>query len=294
MFLALALLVAADPEPAPLAKAIDPIAAAHKGKIAVYAKHLGTGQELYARNADEPMPTASLIKTAVLVEAYCQHDEKKTPLDRTVTLTKDDKVPGSGILTYHFSDGATFPLRDAVRLMVVYSDNTATNLTLDQVGIRNVNARMESFGLKETKIHSKVYKRSTTTVDPKRSEKYGLGSTTAREMATLMELIHANKAASAESCKEMMTHLKANDDKDMLVRFLPDGTVAAHKTGSVSNARTDAGILFVPAPGDRKKLQPVAVCVLTDENGDQRYAPDNAAQVIIGRVGKAVYEHFGK
>ena len=67
------------------------------------------------------MPTASLIKVAVLVETYMQADEGKVNLRDTVTLRDADKVPGSGILTYHFSEGATFPLRDAVRLMIAFS-----------------------------------------------------------------------------------------------------------------------------------------------------------------------------
>ena len=85
------------------------------------------------------MPTASLIKLPVMVEAYFQADEGKVKLDATGDAQKDDKVPGSGILTSHFSDGATFPLARRVRLMIVYSDNTATNLVLDKIGIPSTN-----------------------------------------------------------------------------------------------------------------------------------------------------------
>src|SRR5207248_7451143 len=129
-------------------------------------------------------------------------------LDKTLTLTNDDKVKGSGILTAHFSEGATFPLRDAVRLMIAFSDNTATNLVLDQIAIPSTNARMEKLGLKNTKINAKVFKGSTTSVAPERTKKFGLGSTTAREMVLLLELIEAGKVASPEACKEMIEHLK--------------------------------------------------------------------------------------
>src|SRR5207253_858600 len=139
-------------------------------------KHLGTGESYYL-NADEPMPTASLIKVAVMIEAYQQADEGRLKLTDPVTLREADKVPGSGILTYHFSDGATLPLRDAVRLMIAFSDNTATNLVLDKVGIREVNKRMEAWGCPNTKINAKVFRGSTTSVDPARTDKYGLGST---------------------------------------------------------------------------------------------------------------------
>src|SRR5262245_17653210 len=113
---------------------LAPLAKTHQGKVAIAAKHLGNG-ESYFLNADAPMPTASLIKLPVMIEVYYQASEGKLKLSDPVTLHKQDMVPGSGILTYHFSDGASFPLRDAVRLMIVYSDNTATNMVLDKIGI---------------------------------------------------------------------------------------------------------------------------------------------------------------
>jgi beta-lactamase class A len=272
---------------------IAPIARAHKGKIAVAVKHLATGEEFYL-NADEVMPTASLIKLPVMVEAYWQADEGKVKLDAALTLKKDDKVQGSGILTNHFSDGATFPLKDAVRLMIVFSDNTATNMVLDQIGIPSTNVRMEKLGLSNTKVNAKVFKGSTTSIAPERTKKYGLGSTTAHEMVQLLELIEAGKAATPAACKEMLGHLKACDDKEKMTRFLPPGTVVAHKTGSVNASKTDAGIIYVPDPTDKKKTQPVALCVLTDENDDKRWVLDNAGQVTIAKIAKEVYDHFAK
>lgn len=265
---------------------IEPLLKAHKGTVAVAVKHLKTGEE-FSRNADEPMPTASLIKLPIMVEAYWQAAENKVKLDKPLTLRKEDKVPGSGILTSHFSDGATFPLRDAVRLSIAFSDNTATNLVLDEIGIPSTNLRMEKLGFKHTKINAKVYKGSTTSIDPERTKKFGLGSTTAREMVQLLERIEAGKVVSPEACKEMIAHLKSCDDQEKMTRLLPAGTIVAHKTGSVNASKTDAGILYL-------KSGPVALCVLTDKNDDVRWTPDNAAQVLIGKIAKEVYEHFGK
>lgn len=288
------LLALALPAESDLAARIEPIAAAHKGKVAVAVKHLGTG-EGYARDADTPMQTASLIKLAVMAATYRQADDGKLDLGKMVTLTKADKVPGAGILTDHFTEGATLCVRDLVRLMIRYSDNTATNMVLDQVGIRTVNAYTAARGMPETRINAKVFRGSTTSVDPERTKKYSLGSTTANETVRLLELIHRNEAASQESCQAMLAHLRANDDKEQLVRRLPTGTVVAHKTGATNRVRTDAGILYVPDPADPKKpKQPVAVCVLTNENEDQRWVPDNAAQVTIGDIGRAVYDHFAR
>jgi beta-lactamase class A len=262
---------------------IAPLVKGHPGKVAVAVKHLKTGEGFYL-NADEAMPTASLIKLPVMVETYWQAAEGTVRLDRTLTLTKADKVPGSGILTQHFSDGATFPLRDAVRLMIAFSDNTATNLVIDQIGLPSTTARMGKLGLKSTKLNAKVF-RGDTRLDQEFGKRYGLGSTTAREMVQLLELIDAGKVVSPEACKEMVAHLKACEDKEKMTRLLPAGTVVAHKTGSVNASKTDAGIIYL-------KSGPVAVCVLTDENKDQRWVADNAAQVLIAKVAREVYDHF--
>ncbi len=278
------LFVASPAYAADLEARIAPLVKDHKGKVAVAVKNLKTGESFYL-NADTAMPTASLIKLPIMVETYWQAKEEKVKLDTTLTLKKDDKVPGSGILTSHFSDGATFPLRDAVRLMIVFSDNTATNMVLDQIGIPSTNKRMASLELKNTKINAKVFRGSTTSIDPAATKKYGLGSTTAREMVQLLELIEGGKVVSPDACKEMLTHLKACDDKEKMTRFLPAGTVVAHKTGSVNASKTDAGIIYL-------KSGPVALCVLTDENDDRRWVLDNAGQVLIAKIAKEVYDHF--
>jgi len=264
---------------------IAPLVKNHKGKVAVAIRNLKTGEDFYL-NADERMPTASLIKLPIMVETYWQAQEGKAKLDATLTLKKDDKVQGSGILTSHFSDGATFPLKDAVRLMIVFSDNTATNMVLDQIGIPSTNTRMEKLGFTNTKINAKVFKGSTTSIDPAATKKYGLGSTCAREMVQFLELIETGKVVSPAACKEMIGHLKACDDKEKMTRFLPTGTAVAHKTGSVNASKTDAGIIYL-------KSGPVALCVLTDENDDKRWVIDNAAQVLIAKIAKEVCDHFG-
>jgi beta-lactamase class A len=263
---------------------LAPLAKAHKGKVAIAVKHLGTG-DTYFLNADEPMPTASLIKVAVMVETYQQAVEGKVSLTDKVTLRDADKVPGSGLLTDHFSDGATFSLRDAVRLMIAFSDNTATNLVLDKVGIRAVNERMEALGLPNTKINAKVFRGSTTSVAPERTKKFGLGSTTAREMVALLEKIQAGEVASPAACQVMLKHLKKCDDKDRFTRLVPTGTVVAHKTGSVNEVRTDAGIIYLPSG-------PVALCVLTAENQDRAWRPDNAGNQLCARAAKEVHDYF--
>jgi beta-lactamase class A len=263
---------------------LAPLAKEHKGKVAIAVKNLTTGESYYL-NADEAMPTASLIKVAVMIDTYLQADEGKFKLTDKVTLHESDKVPGSGFLTSHFSEGASFPIRDAVRLMMSVSDNTATNLVLDQVGIANVNKRMEAWDCPNTKINAKVFRGSTTSVDPARTKKYGLGSTTAREMAGIMEEIQTGTRCRPAIKQCLLAHLRSNEDKDKFPRFLPPGTVVAHKDGSVSNARTDAGLIYTPNGI-------IAVCVLTDENRDQRWVQENAGNALCAKVAKEVYDQF--
>jgi len=263
---------------------LAPLAKAHKGKVAIAVKHLGSGETCYL-NADEPMPTASLIKVAVLIETYLQVQEGKLKLTDTVTLHDADKVPGSGLLTKHFSDGATFSLRDAVHLMISVSDNTATNLILDKVGIKNVNERMEAWGFPNTKINAKVFRGSTSSVDPKRTEKYGLGSTTAREMTGILDELLTSERCKPAVKQCILGQLKKNEDSDKFTRLLLPDTVVAHKDGAVNDARTDAGILYTPNGV-------IIVCVLTMENEDRRWVKDNAGNLLCAKVAKEVYDHF--
>lgn len=273
-----------DAQERTLPSRIDPLVKAHKGKVTVAVKHLVTGETFYL-DADEVMPTASLIKFMVMLEFYQQVAEGKLKLTDMVTLREKDKVPGSGILTYHFSEGASFSLRDAVRLMIVFSDNTATNVVLEKIGIPSTGKRMQEWGFPNSKINAMVFKGSTTSIDPEATKKYGLGSTTAKETIQLFEKLHQNKLVNPKACKEMLGHLKKCDDKTKLKRFLPNGTEVAHKTGSVSDVKTDAGILYSPNG-------PIAIAVLTWHNADKRFVDDNAANILIGRISREVYDHF--
>jgi len=262
---------------------LRPLIDGYRGKVAVAVKHLDTGEAFFCHEND-PMPTASLIKFPVMIEAYRRAGEGTLDLDKKVVLTGAAKVPGSGILTEHFSAGATFPLRDAIHLMMVYSDNTATNLVVDEIGIPSTAATMASMGFPNTKLHSKVFRRETSAF-PERSKQFGLGSTTALDMLRLCEALQTRKLVSAEASEAMLKHMLACDDKDKFPRFLPPGTKLAFKTGSVDGTRTAAGILYA-------KGGPVALCVLSTGHEDGRYTPDNAGNRLCADVARSVYDYF--
>lgn len=255
----------------------------HEGEVAVAIKHLGSG-ESFVHRGDAVHPTASLIKFPVLVELYRSSEAKEVSLKKLITLGDDDKVPGSGILTAHFPESSQIPLEGVARLMIAFSDNTATNLVLDEIGLQPVNATMAKLGLAETRVHSKVYRRDTS-VDPTRSEKYGLGSTTANEMLKLLELLHGRQLVSEEASKAMLLHLAACDDATKLLRNLPKSVKAFHKTGAVGNARTDAGLIETSSGV-------VAMVVLTSQNKDQSWGEENKAEILCGRIGEIAYRAF--
>ncbi|MFN9719693.1 MAG: serine hydrolase, partial [Planctomycetota bacterium] len=266
-----------------LASELGPIIEAHKGKVAVQIRQLETGEE-FAWRATEVQPTASLIKLPVMVTAYRMADRNGLDLKKMLTLTEADKVPGSGVLTDHFTAGMSVSLRDTIRLMIRYSDNTATNMVVDQLGLPATDAEMKELTFSETRLNSKVY-RGDTTIDPDRSKLYGLGSTTARETVDLLDRLHKGTIASPDSCKAMIDHLLACEDNSMISRDLPVGTKIAHKTGAVSASRCDAGIIYSPKG-------PIAICVLTTDNADRQWTDENSAQRLMGRIARIAFDHF--
>ena len=255
----------------------------HDGEVAVAVEHLAT-RERFTHRADVPMPAASLIKFPVMVEVYRQSAQGELDLRQFLELKEEDKVPGAGILTPHFSPGARLAVGDAVRLMIAFSDNTATNLLLDRIGLGATTDTMRALGFPQTRLNSKVYHRETS-LDPERSREFGLSSTTADEMVGLLRLLHERKLVSPTASDAMRAHLLTCDDRVKFPRFLPEGAKVAFKTGSTDAVRTAAGILETPKG-------PVAVCVLTSENADRRWSEDNAGDLLCARIAREVWDYF--
>ena len=268
-----------------LSPRLMPLIKAHKGDVAVAVRHLKTG-ERFDHRAQQVQGTASLIKFPIMIEAYRQAEAGKVDLDELIELSEADKVPGSGILTSHFSSGLRLSLRDAIRLMIAYSDNTATNLVLDKISIAATGDTMRDWGFPETRVNAKVYRRDLS-IDLPRSERYGLGSTTAHDMVELLAQLHAGELVSQDASKAMLAHLAACEDKVKFPALLPKSTKIAHKTGSVDKIRTAAGIIET-ASG------PVALCVLTENNQDTSWGDDNAGDRLCAEVAKATFDYFAK
>jgi beta-lactamase class A len=260
-----------------LHRALDSIAAAHRGVVGYTVHNLDTGERL-SRRGDEKFPTASLIKVAVLVTVFDLVEKGTLSLDDRLTMSKIDKVPGSGTLQF-MHDGLELTVRDAAWLMSTTSDNTATNLILDKVGIRRVWEKMDSLGLRQTRIHAKVFLARFTSVAPDSSAKYGLGVTTPSEMVRLFALLGNGRAVNPRADSTMLDILGHNEDYQMMQRYVT-GVRAPRKTGATDQVRTECALFYLQSR--------VAACAFTRENQDRRWLIDNEAQLSLARIGQAI------
>src|SRR5215510_3859122 len=215
---------------------------AFKGKVYIFAKNLDSG-ETYALAADERVKTASTIKIAVMIEAFARVSEGKAKWTDDLVSTKEKRVSGSGILS-ELSDGLHLTLRDAVNLMMILSDNTATNLVLDVLTTDAVNARMESLGFKNIKIMRKIGSGGDSTAgkDPE-NKKYGLGMATPREMVLVMEKLERGEVISAAASKEMIDLMKSEQGRNAIGGTLWNVPMAS-KYGALDRLRSAVAILY--------------------------------------------------
>lgn len=265
---------------------IEAMAAKHRGKLALYTANLKTGDVL-AIDADTPVPTASVIKLPILVEAMQQVKAGKHRLDEKIDLDKENVVQGSGILQF-FDLPLTVTLKDALTFMIIESDNTATNMVIDQVGIKNVNDNAVRMGLKDTYLYKKVYKPATGPM-PADQKKFGLGKTTAREMAKVMQSIVDCDLHDAKLCQAMLYMLRNQQYRNMVPHFIETSdtseglSLIGNKTGSLDEVRNDVAVVY-------SKNGPIVISAFTYENQDKSWNNDNAAELLIANIAKVVVE----
>jgi beta-lactamase class A len=256
-----------------------------KGKVSLFAKNLDTN-ETYALNADERVRTASTIKIAVMIEAYARVAEGKLKWTDEIVLTKEKKVGGSGILN-ELSDNLHLTVRDAVNLMMILSDNTATNLVLDVLTTDAVNARMESLGIKNIKIMRKVFAggESTAGKDPE-NKKYGLGVATPREMVLVMEKLERGEVVSPAVSKEMIELMKREQGRYAIGRSLWDVPVAS-KYGALDRLRSSVAILYT-------KQGKIALAISCDDMPETMWSVDNPAYLLMSRLSEVLVNGLAK
>ena len=205
-----------------------------KGSVSLYAKNLQTGKT-YNLRGDDPVRTASTIKLAIMVECFAEAGESKLNLSEPIVITQDERVSGSGILQ-DLSNGAQLPIRDMVDLMIVLSDNTATNLILNRMGGNAVNARMAQLGLTQTRVMRKILgdgnklKPTPSGITDEgakpENKKWGIGRSTPHEMVTILEKLNRGELVSKTASEEMLTILKRQRDRNGIGRDMKEVEIA--------------------------------------------------------------------
>ncbi len=252
------------------------------GVMGVAILDLTSGQML-THHADSVFPQASSIKIAVLAELYRQEQQAreaarstsgKARLNDLYTVNAADLVPDSDIMG-GFTPGVTKTTnRDLATMMVAVSDNSATNVLIDRVGIENVNAMLDGLGLHQTRLRRKM-------MDLKAASDGRENVSTPREMMLLLDILYRGKLLGPELTKDFFAVLSTHKD-DYISRAMPDEVRTATKPGALEGVRNSSGIVYA-------SHRPFVICVMTTYDSDERAAED-----AIGRVGLAAYRTFDR
>ncbi|HEY1986094.1 MAG TPA: serine hydrolase [Terracidiphilus sp.] len=276
---------------------LQSIAAAHHGKVALFAHNLRSGQTASV-SPDLPVKTASTIKLGILLDAAEQIRAGRATLSEKLVLNHANQVEGSGALT-QLDTPLTLTLRDVLTLMVILSDNTATNMAIDRLGLDHIDATLGAAGLKQTWLYKKVFMPASGPM-PADQPQFGLGKTTAREMASVMErfaecklAFHGSAAQPGDSaiCGAMIHMLRNQQDRESLPRYLESldtsehGPSIANKTGALDQVRNDVALIST-------KSGPIVIAAFTFENADQRWTGDNEGELTLARLGQAVVRRW--
>jgi beta-lactamase class A len=247
------------------------------GVLAVAILDLSTGQK-FLLHADEVLPTASSIKIAILAELYRQAQQGKVKLGDFYTLQKADIVGGSGIAEALTPGVTRLTLRDVAALMISVSDNSATNVIIDRVGMENVNALLDSLGLTHTRLRRKM-------MDLKAAAEGRENIATPREMMTLLEALYRGKVLNQQFTEDFFNLLSIHKES-YIPRELPEDLRVANKPGELEGVRNDSGIVFT---GNRPYVISVMTTYLRREKdgGDAIIRISNAAYHMFDRLSRA-------
>ena len=249
------------------------------GAVSLYARNLDTG-ESYGIRENERVRTASTIKLAIMATVFDAVAKGQAKWSDEIQLHDSDKVEGTGVL-HEFSDGVRLPIRDLVHLMIVVSDNTATNLLLDRFTADAVNQEMDQLGFHQTRSLRKVLNGQNASGWSKagrltENQRFGLGVTTPSEIASLIEKMERGGVVSTAASQEMIAILKRQQDKSGIARRTGD-LVVANKTGALDHLRSDVGIVY--SRGGR-----IAIAITVDDMPKVDYTPDNVGCLLISEL----------
>lgn len=253
-----------------LGRALETVMEGYGARYAYYIKDLKSGAE-YKRDERRLVPSASLIKLVVMGEIMRRVKEGSLSLGQRVSVRESDKVPFS-ILTL-LDTGNTYTLADVITLMIVQSDNTAANILIRLAGMDRVNEFSRGQGLKDTSLQRIM-------MDFGARKEGRENYTTAADMAGFLEALYRKAVIDEASSSWMLEVMKKQLDTSMMMLFIPDETVVAHKTGELDGLDHEAAIVF------SDKADYLFVVLVWD-------APDNnTARLALGEMSRAAYKFF--
>ncbi|MCA9972339.1 MAG: serine hydrolase [Anaerolineales bacterium] len=271
---------------------IHQICAAFDGRIGLHARHLGSGAEM-AIDADAPYPTASAIKLAVLATLMQQAADGQFALESPLMLRRADQIEGSGLLRY-LTPGLTLTLRDWAFLMMRISDNTATNVLIDHVGLEKVQAWLHEHGFANVCLHQKLSLKAV------RQDQTHFGTATPRGLNRLLTAVFQREIVSPEACDEMLRMMDTVGE-ERVGRYLPftpwgapeppEGKLRlAGKTGSFVGTRVQTAVFW---RGAWQQGHAVALTVMTTGNPQpETWHVDAPGVLAIGRIARLAYDAF--
>jgi beta-lactamase class A len=243
------------------------------GVLGVAILDLTSGQK-FLLHADQIFPQASSIKIAVLAELYRQAQTGKLKLSDLYTVQSSDLVPDSDIMGGLTPGVTRITLRDLATMMVAVSDNSATNVLIDRVGMENVNALLDSHGLSHTRLRRKM-------MDLKAASEGRENISTPGEMMALLENLYRGKVLDKEMTEDFFKVLSTHK-ASFIPRDLPEGLKIANKPGELEGVRNDSGVVFLDN-------RPYVICVMTTYLRNERDGED-----AIRRISLATYRMFDR
>jgi beta-lactamase class A len=245
--------------------------AARVDGVVTYAIQDLTSGERFERQADIVVPTASVIKLAILYELFRQAGEERLALDETLPLDRTHAVTGG--LLYELGTPA-LSLRDLAVAMIVLSDNTAANVLIDRLGADRINASLRELGLQDTHLRRRM-------IDLEAAQRGDENVATAREVASLLEWLHQGRGLTPRSRAELLDILR-KPKRSPLRRGLPPSIEAASKSGGLDGVRADAAIVYAPN-------RPYVFVVMTTFLAD-----DEAGEAVIGELSRLAFGYFSR
>ncbi len=243
------------------------------GVLGVAILDLDNGKKFLLRG-DDVFAQASSIKIAVLAELYRQAQAGRLKLTDVYTVQATDLVADSDIMGGLTPGVTRITLRDLATMMVAVSDNSATNVLIDRVGMENVNALLDSLGLAHTRLRRKM-------MDLKAASEGRENISTPGEMMTLLEDLYRGKVLNQEMTADFFQILSTHKN-GFITRDLPEGLKVANKPGELEAVRNDSAVVFV-------ENRPYVICVMTAYLRRERDGEE-----AIARISASAYRMFDR